>query len=86
MPLNIKNEDAHRLARELARLTGTSITDAVTSALRDAVRRLQAEKTYSAQRLMLEIEEIALHCASLPVLDTRPADEILGYGKDGLPE
>jgi len=32
-----------------------------------------------------ELEEIAEHCASLPVLDSRPADEILGYDDHGLP-
>ena len=30
MSLNIKSEDAHRLARELAALTGESMTAAVT--------------------------------------------------------
>jgi hypothetical protein len=30
MSLNIKSEEAHRLAQELARLTGESITAAVT--------------------------------------------------------
>jgi len=32
-----------------------------------------------------ELEEIAEHCASLPVLDDRSADEILGYDASGLP-
>jgi predicted transcriptional regulator len=32
-----------------------------------------------------ELEDIAKHCASLPVLDPRPADEILGYNAPGLP-
>jgi hypothetical protein len=30
--------------------------------------------------------EIGRHCASLPLLDSRPADEILGYDKNGIPE
>jgi antitoxin VapB len=34
MSLNIKSEEAHRLARELARLTGESMTAAVTEAVR----------------------------------------------------
>jgi len=41
MTLNIKNEEAHRLARELAQLTGTSLTDAVTEALRERLTRLR---------------------------------------------
>lgn len=36
-------------------------------------------------RLADELDDIALHCASLPVLDPRPADEIVGYDEDGLP-
>jgi antitoxin VapB len=32
-----------------------------------------------------ELEEIAEHCAGLPVLDGRSAEEILGYDATGLP-
>jgi antitoxin VapB len=35
MSLNVKDERAHRLAREVADLTGESMTEAVTIALRD---------------------------------------------------
>ena len=35
MSLNIKNEETHRLARELAVLTGESMTGAITVALRE---------------------------------------------------
>ena len=37
------------------------------------------------RRLLEEINEIADHCASLPVLDNRSTDEILGYDANGLP-
>ena len=40
MTLNIKSEEAHRLARTLAQATGTTLTDAVITALR---HRVQAE-------------------------------------------
>jgi antitoxin VapB len=36
-------------------------------------------------RLADELEAIAEHCASLPVLDGRRAEEILGYDDTGLP-
>ena len=36
-------------------------------------------------RLADELEEIGEHCASLPVLDQRRAEEILGYDEAGLP-
>jgi antitoxin VapB len=32
-----------------------------------------------------ELQDIAEACARLPVRDGREADEILGYGDDGLP-
>jgi antitoxin VapB len=32
-----------------------------------------------------ELDEIALHCSTLPVRDTRSADEIMGYDENGLP-
>ena len=58
MGLNIKNEEAHRLAQELASLTGESLTTAVTEALRERLGRLQRKGM--ADRLM----EIAARCAA----------------------
>jgi antitoxin VapB len=83
MALNIRNPEAEKLAAELAKRTGETKTEAVTKALRDRLARVRRER--SGRRLADELEEIAKHCASLPVLDNRTADEILGYGEDGLP-
>ena len=83
MALNIRNPEAERLADELARVTGDTKTQAVIKALRDRLARLRRER--SKRRFADELEEIARHCASLPVLDTRSADEILGYDDRGLP-
>ena len=83
MALNIRNPEAERLADELARVTGDTKTQAVIKALRDRLTRLRRER--SKRRVADELEEIARHCASLPVLDTRSADEILGYDDRGLP-
>jgi antitoxin VapB len=41
MSLNIKNEEAHRLARELAEATGESMTTAVTEALRERLAKVR---------------------------------------------
>jgi antitoxin VapB len=83
MALNIRNPETEKLAAELSRSTGESKTEAVTKALRDRLIRVRRER---AQRgLADELEEIAEHCASLPVLDGRRADEILGYDESGLP-
>lgn len=44
MAMNIKSEEAHSLATELAALLGTTMTEAVTRALREAVEKLKRSK------------------------------------------
>jgi antitoxin VapB len=62
MSLNIKNEDAHRLAREVASLTGESLTGAVTGALRERLERLRRERNGSlAERLLAIGKDCAAH-------------------------
>lgn len=82
MALNIRNAETEQLAEALARLTGETKTRAVTVALRDRLDRLRRDR--SCRSLAQELEEIADHCSSLPVLDSRDADEILGYDEIGL--
>jgi antitoxin VapB len=81
MALNIKSDEAHRLARRLAELTNRSMTQAVTEALREAVAR-RAPATHVRRDLL---DRISRHAAGLPVLDDRDPDDILGYGERGLP-
>jgi antitoxin VapB len=81
MALNIKSEEAHRLARRLAVLTNRSMTQAVTEALREAVAR-RAPATLARRDLL---DRISRHAAALPVLDDRTPDAILGYDERGLP-
>ena len=83
MPLSIKHDEADRLARDLARLTGESLTEAVLNALRERLHRQRARGRRG--RLRDDILEIGRRCAALPVKDARPADEILGYDERGLP-
>ena len=83
MALNIRNTQAEELAAEVARLTGETKTQAVTVALRERLARLQRRR--GGRRLADELDEIALHCSRLPVIDARRADEILGYDEHGLP-
>ncbi|MDE0110331.1 MAG: type II toxin-antitoxin system VapB family antitoxin [Bryobacterales bacterium] len=83
MALNIRNAETEQLAEALARLTGETKTRAVTVALRDRLDRLRRDR--SGRSLAQELEEIADHCSSLPVLDSRDAYEILGYDEIGLP-
>ena len=84
MALNIKSAETDRLARELAALTGESITEAVTRALEQRLenqRRLKGRKQQLARAAALD--ELFDRLASYPVLDDRPADEMLGYNDDG---
>jgi antitoxin VapB len=83
MALNIRNSETEKLAETLAKLTGETKTEAVTQALRDRLARLRRER--AQRRLADELDEIALHCARLPVRDSRTPDEILGYDEHGLP-
>jgi antitoxin VapB len=84
MALSIKNPEAERLARALARLTGESITDAVIAALRERLKRKQGRR--GGADLVRDVMEISRRCAALPVLDPRQLDDILGYGKSGSPQ
>ncbi len=83
MSLNIKKKEAHRLAEELARLTGESLTTAVTEALRERLDRVRdAQRTSLSDRLLA----IGKDCAKRLREPYRSADhgELL-YDERGLP-
>ena len=82
MVLSIKDKEADRLARELAAATGETITVAVKTAL--AERLARARRRRPRRDLIAALTRISEHCASLPVLDPRAPDEILGYNERGL--
>jgi antitoxin VapB len=84
MPLSIKAPKADRLARQLAATTGETITVAVIVAMRERLERVE-RKRLNKSALLDEIRAISHHCASLPVLDTRTEDEIMGWDENGLP-
>ncbi len=77
------NRTTEELAATVAKLTGETKTEAVTKALRDRLDRIRRER--AGRNLAEELDEIALHCASLPVLDDRTVEDILGYDQRGLP-
>jgi antitoxin VapB len=82
MHLNIKNDEAHTLATELAQLTGENLTSAVTLALRERLARERRRRNIDdvAARLL----KIGNRYAALPD-NGRSPDEILGYDEHGLP-
>ncbi len=82
MHLNIKNDEAHQLATELAKLTGENLTSAVTSALRERLARERRRRR--SDNVAAKLMKIGNRFAALP--DTgRSPDEILGYDDYGLP-
>lgn len=87
MALNIKSEETDRLARELAALTGESLTEAVTKALEQRLERERRQRNVlRRERLKAHLDEIGERASKLPVLDPRSDDEILGYNQYGTLE
>ncbi len=84
MALSLKDEETDSLARQVAALTGETLTQAVRGALR---LRLREEQLRRGERPWDDaaIDAIIKRCAALPILDTRSDDEILGYDETGLP-
>ncbi len=60
--MNIKSEEAHRLARELAALTGESVTAAVTVALRERLAHVREAR--GGQSRLARMHAIAEDIAS----------------------
>ena len=85
MHLNIKNDEAHRLAKELAGLTGTSMTEAVIDALEKRVGEERRSRIEARGDFAARIRTIQKRVRSRPVLDDRPGDEML-YDAGGLPQ
>ena len=62
MSMNIKNKEAHQLTAELAKLTGESLTAAVTEAVRERLDRVrQAQGISLADQLLTIGKECAAH-------------------------
>jgi len=77
--LYIKNPIAHRLAEQISKRDGVTLSEAVIRALEDKLRGTPAPIDRAG------IEAIARSLAALPVLDPRTPDEILGYDEFGIP-
>lgn len=80
MGMNIKNEETHRMAQELAALTGESITTAVTEAVREKLQRVKSKGM--AERIMKIAKESAVLLKGKPLPDH---GELL-YDEKGLPK
>jgi antitoxin VapB len=83
MALSIKDPETESLARNLARATGESITQATKRALEERLRRVGGHSRRTA--LLEDMAEIRRRWSAIPVLDDRTPDDILGYDEHGLP-
>ena len=81
MGISIKNDKAEKLARQVASETGESLTEAIIHSLEERLERLKGRR--SAPDLAETLLQIGRRCSALPDLDTRDADEILGYDENG---
>lgn len=82
MSLNIKNEKTHKQAQELARLTGETMTAAVSEAIRERLERVrQKPKKGVAERLMKIAKECAVHLKKHKLMEV---DDL--YDERGLPK
>ena len=87
MSLNIKTEEAHRLAHELADLTGESLTAAVTEALRQRLEKVRRDKRPKGQ-LAADLMRIGRETAALMTEEERnfDYDAFLYDEETGLPK
>lgn len=83
MALSIKDPVTEQLARDLARRTGESITIATRHALEERLRRVSDH----ASNVMLaeDLASIRRRWRTMPVIDKRSAEDIIGYDEHGLP-
>ena len=78
--LYIKNPAAHRLAVQLSKETGLTLSDAVIQALEEKVQRTKRPLDRK------KIEALSRQMRALPVIDSRAPDEIVGYDQFGIPQ
>lgn len=84
MALSIKSPEVEQKVRKLAATTGESLTVAISLAVEERLAR-EERRRENKQALLEEIRAISHHCASLPILDNRSEDEIMGWDENGLP-
>jgi len=86
MSLNIKNDETVRLARELATMTGESITRAITVAVSERLKRVRPSTDDGPEQRLARIREITRGSGSLWKEPYKSQDhgELL-YDELGLP-
>lgn len=83
MAFHVSSERVDHNVRRLATLTGQSITDAIDTAVREKLRRLEPRSP--DPNYVRDLMQMAERIRTKLRLDGRSADELVGYDKDGLP-
>ena len=83
MSFNVKKKETHQLARQLAKITGESMTEAVTKAIRERLDRVRGVRKSDFADLLLQIgKDCAVHLRE-PFRSAAHGD--LLYDDKGLP-
>ena len=77
--LYIKNPVAHRLAEQVSKRMGVTLSDAVIAALEDSLRKTSRPLNRT------KVDDLCASIGALPVVDARTPEEILGYDAFGIP-
>jgi hypothetical protein len=79
--MNIASTKVSELAQRLAHQTGEDVETAVERAIEERLSRVATVVSADRQAAMLKFFD---NVSGMPVRDSRPIDEIVGYGSDGL--
>jgi antitoxin VapB len=89
MALSIKNRELEHTARELARITGKPITEALLEGAKRELDRQKQIKRYlrvdEEADPLARVRDIQRRYAALPNTSTLTDDEVLGYDEFGIP-
>lgn len=89
MALTIDNPETERLVEELARKTGHTPDEAIAELIREKLEGTtptpQPPSEDRLEAIREHIREIQDRVAAMPDVDTRSADEIIGYDEYGVP-
>jgi antitoxin VapB len=77
--LYIKNPAAHRLAEQVGKRMGVTLSDAVISSLEERLQKTDRPLNRT------KVDALCARIGALPVVDARTPEEILGYDAFGIP-
>jgi antitoxin VapB len=77
--LYIKNPVAHRLAEQVSKRMGVTLSDAVIAALEERLQKTDRPLNRT------KVDALCARIGALPVVDARAPEDILGYDAFGIP-